>query len=66
MHFGDFVHLTDNDSCVVAKFLDNFFEKSNFQKTFFKPGFCICYQASNVCSGPGCLVSDISRQKIFQ
>ena len=35
MHFGDFVHLTDNDSCVAATFLDNFFEKSNFQKTIF-------------------------------
>ena len=51
--------------CVAAKIPRNFFFKSKFQKHFFKPLFLSSEEASNVCSGPGCLVSDISREKII-
>ena len=41
-----------------------FVQKTEFSKNiFFEPGFCMSYQASNICTGLGCLLSDISREK---
>ena len=60
MDFEDFVNLT-----VVSgqNYSTTFSKHRVFKKHFFEFGFYVCYQASNVCSGPGCIVSDISRTK---
>ena len=51
-----------SESTPRTKYSVTFSKNRIFKKHFFDDPFFSCCQASNVCSGPGCLVSDISRK----